>query len=54
LRTNADQVIALGIGDDCALIKAELDDEIAITSAMLATCWLKAGILGVSYWVARP
>ena len=35
LRTNADQAIALGIGDDCALIKPAADEEVAITSDML-------------------
>ena len=35
LRTNADQAIALGIGDDCALIKPGADEEVAITSDML-------------------
>jgi thiamine-monophosphate kinase len=35
LRTCADSAIALGIGDDCALIKANTDEEIAITSDML-------------------
>jgi thiamine-monophosphate kinase len=35
LRTNVDQGIALGIGDDCALIKPPANEEIAITSDML-------------------
>ena len=35
LCTNADQTIALGIGDDCALIKPQVNEEIAITSDML-------------------
>ena len=35
LRTNADQAITLGIGDDCALIKPRADEEVAITSDML-------------------
>ncbi|QWD60344.1 thiamine-phosphate kinase [Polynucleobacter sp. MWH-UH35A] len=35
LRTDADQAIVLGIGDDCALIKPQADEEIAITSDML-------------------
>ena len=35
LRTNADQSIALGIGDDCALVKPPANEEIAITSDML-------------------
>jgi thiamine-monophosphate kinase len=35
LRTSADSAIALGIGDDCALIKTTTDEEIAITSDML-------------------
>ncbi len=35
LRTNVDQSIALGIGDDCALIKPPANEEIAITSDML-------------------
>ena len=35
LRTSADSAIALGIGDDCALIKAPANEEIAITSDML-------------------
>ncbi|MBU3581091.1 thiamine-phosphate kinase [Polynucleobacter sp. AP-Capit-er-40B-B4] len=35
LRTNADQAITLGIGDDCALIKPGADEEVAITSDML-------------------
>lgn len=35
LRTNADQDISLGIGDDCALIKPRADEEVAITSDML-------------------
>ena len=35
LRTDADHAIALGIGDDCALIKSQADEEIAITSDML-------------------
>jgi len=35
LRTNADQAITLGIGDDCALIKSSADEEVAITSDML-------------------
>ncbi|MBU3616640.1 thiamine-phosphate kinase [Polynucleobacter sp. JS-Polo-80-F4] len=33
--TNADEAIALGIGDDCALIKPPANEEIAITSDML-------------------
>jgi thiamine-monophosphate kinase len=35
LRTKVDQGIALGIGDDCALIKPPANEEIAITSDML-------------------
>lgn len=35
LRTSADSAIALGIGDDCALLKASANEEIAITSDML-------------------
>ena len=35
LRTNADQAITLGIGDDCALIKPRADEEVSITSDML-------------------
>ena len=35
LRTNVDQSIALGIGDDCALVKPPANEEIAITSDML-------------------
>lgn len=35
LRTSADSAIALGIGDDCALIKIPKNEEIAITSDML-------------------
>ena len=35
LCTNANQAIALGIGDDCALIKPGADEEVAITSDML-------------------
>jgi thiamine-monophosphate kinase len=35
VRTDADHAIALGIGDDCALIKLQADEEIAITSDML-------------------
>ena len=35
LRTDADQAITLGIGDDCALIKPLANEEIAITSDML-------------------
>ena len=35
LRTNVDQSIVLGIGDDCALIKPPANQEIAITSDML-------------------
>ena len=35
LRTTADSAIALGIGDDCALIKTSVNEEIAITSDML-------------------
>ena len=35
LRTENDQSIALGIGDDCALIKPPANEEIAITSDML-------------------
>jgi thiamine-monophosphate kinase len=35
LRTSADSAIALGIGDDCALIKTSVNEEIAITSDML-------------------
>lgn len=35
LRTDADDAIALGIGDDCALIKPQANEEIAITSDML-------------------
>ena len=35
LRTDADQAITLGIGDDCALIKPSVNEEIAITSDML-------------------
>ena len=35
LRTNVDQGIALGIGDDCALLKPPANEEIAITSDML-------------------
>ena len=35
LRTNSDQAITLGIGDDCALIKPRADEEVAITSDML-------------------
>ena len=35
MRTDADQAIALGIGDDCALIKPPINEEIAITSDML-------------------
>jgi thiamine-monophosphate kinase len=35
LRTDADHAIALGIGDDCALIKSQVDEEIAITSDMM-------------------
>ncbi|QWE08867.1 thiamine-phosphate kinase [Polynucleobacter ibericus] len=35
LRTTADSAIALGIGDDCALIRPPADEEIAITSDML-------------------
>lgn len=35
LRTSADPAIALGIGDDCALIKPSANQEIAITSDML-------------------
>ncbi len=35
LRTDADQAITLGIGDDCALIKPPANEEIAVTSDML-------------------
>lgn len=35
LRTTADSAIALGIGDDCALIKPPVNEDIAITSDML-------------------
>jgi thiamine-monophosphate kinase len=35
LRTNVDQAVILGIGDDCALIQPRGDEEIAITSDML-------------------
>ena len=35
LRTTADHAIALGIGDDCAMIKVPANEEIAITSDML-------------------
>jgi thiamine-monophosphate kinase len=35
LRTTADSAIALGIGDDCALLKTSANEEIAITSDML-------------------
>jgi thiamine-monophosphate kinase len=35
LRTSADEAIALGIGDDCALIKPPANEEIAISSDML-------------------
>ena len=35
LRTSADSAIALGIGDDCALMKVATNEEIAITSDML-------------------
>ena len=35
LRTNVDQGITLGIGDDCALLKPPTNEEIAITSDML-------------------
>ena len=35
LRTDADHAITLGIGDDCALIKPQTDEEIAITNDML-------------------
>ena len=35
LRTDSDQAITLGIGDDCALIHPQADEEIAITSDML-------------------
>ena len=35
LRTSADSAIALGIGDDCALLKVPANEEIAITSDML-------------------
>jgi thiamine-monophosphate kinase len=35
LCTNTDQVITLGIGDDCALIKPRADEEVAITSDIL-------------------
>ena len=35
LHTSADPAIALGIGDDCALIKPSSNEEIAITSDML-------------------
>ena len=35
MRSNSDQTIALGIGDDCALLKPAPGEEIAITSDML-------------------
>jgi thiamine-monophosphate kinase len=35
LRTDVDQSVVLGIGDDCALIKPPANEEIAITSDML-------------------
>jgi thiamine-monophosphate kinase len=35
MRTNNEKVIALGIGDDCALLKPVAGEEIAITSDML-------------------
>ena len=35
LRTNTDQTVKLGIGDDCALIQPQGNEEIAITSDML-------------------
>lgn len=35
LRSNEDRAVTLGIGDDCALIKPEANEEIAITSDML-------------------
>jgi thiamine-monophosphate kinase len=35
MRSNSDQAIALGIGDDCALLKPAPGEEIAITSDML-------------------
>jgi thiamine-monophosphate kinase len=35
MRTNDEKVIALGIGDDCALLKPVAGEEIAITSDML-------------------
>ena len=35
MRSNDEKVIALGIGDDCALLKPTAGEEIAITSDML-------------------
>ena len=37
LCTNADQAITLGIGDDCALLKMDSTEELAITSDMLVS-----------------
>ena len=35
MRADAGQLVTLGIGDDCALIKPQDNNEIAITSDML-------------------
>jgi len=54
LRTAGDFGITLGIGDDCALIKPFVNEEIAITSDMLVENRHFFANADPEYWAVKP